>query len=282
MTSHANKSDIRFSQKYISNPGTKWNLLKYKPMDVVVHQDDSITSFDNRRLFRARETTDTDSVMLEVNKHFHRNELPEGQSERFKFWIGFSDNASGTYLLNLLPKTFEAALAARCSLQSDSFSLTGEVTLPLIERRRSSHVWKGTKTKGLVEESKLTDLLLNANEIVSLLERWSVSIVNIPMQSFLKSSRERFTSLYEIEESVYYVDYTFLKGGAEWFHDWDEEKERKLDQLRDDRDKEIINDRNDKYAECLIEQSYKFTQGTEPSNEIKEKRINSIHMTDEV
>jgi uncharacterized protein YaaW (UPF0174 family) len=86
-----------------------------------------------------------------------------------------------------------------------------------------------------------------------MLERWTISIVNVPMQTFLKSGQ--FSSLYEIEECVYYEDYKFLKAGAENFPDWDDEEERKLDELRDDREREIMKDRDDKYAEYSIQKT---------------------------
>ena len=53
LMSYFDTTFIRFSQGFISDPETVWDISKYEKIQVVQYDDTSVSSFDNRRLYRA-------------------------------------------------------------------------------------------------------------------------------------------------------------------------------------------------------------------------------------
>lgn len=170
---------------------------------------------------------------------------------RFKFCIAFSDNLRGSFIVTMIPQTYEAAMAGRFSMQLSLFPIRDNYQSPVIEYRRSSHIWKGnSKNKEYgYDKDELRVRIKNSLCIVSLIEQGSITIHNAEFQAWLHVPGN--IDLFVISDIFHFTDYYFVKAGYEYFPDWNDQYEKDLDKLRIERESEILNEREESFADYL-------------------------------
>ncbi|KAJ1435318.1 hypothetical protein B484DRAFT_477841 [Ochromonadaceae sp. CCMP2298] len=125
-------SEIRFSQSTVNSEAhTIFDFDLYDMdapsnyIETVRFSDDSVASFDNKRLYRARRDTEDPLWRMGLVSFNYYDKVSVDRSDRFGITVMY-EYLETVECVELSPTTFEAAMAARCCLQSPTFALVGE------------------------------------------------------------------------------------------------------------------------------------------------------------
>lgn len=106
---------------------------------VETFEGDNVTTIDNRSIYLAKQAQ---HIQLDL-KVYPLNEVISKWTlrSRFRFGIAFHTE-TGCISLEIVPVTWGAALASRCSVQGSEFPVTGSAESPIVNgRRESTHYW---------------------------------------------------------------------------------------------------------------------------------------------
>lgn len=117
------------------------NMIPYTiPIDVAFNENGDILTFDNRRLYAARNHAPTEQRLM-VRQHEFTDMLSEDKIEtsaaNIFFWWEVTDAASGeleVHCIRAIVTYWGLLTALRCASQSPVFSLNGSITEPTVRR----------------------------------------------------------------------------------------------------------------------------------------------------